>query len=263
MTRRSIPILLAAGAALALVLAGGLGTAEAERMQEGNLIVGLDAQLMPRELPRTGEAPASVSLTARFATTDGSRLPRLRRMAVVLGTRGQFDTGLPVCRVSRIRNTKAGQALRACSQSLVGQGRMAADLFLPGQRGTGFQGRILAFNGRTQSGTPLILADVHSKNPPVSFVMKFKVRPIPRSNATAIIAKVPGSAGRWAHMRRFHLTLGRRFQKGGRMHSYVNAGCPAPPRFRGLIFTFAEATYAFAGGREISTGVVRGCRVRK
>jgi hypothetical protein len=262
--KRWAPSLLLVAAGLAAgALAGAPGVAEAERMQEGNLIVSLNARLTPRELPRVGQAPASVRLLARFATSDGSRVPQLRRMAIVLGTRGAFDTSLPVCRLARIRDTTARQALRACRPSLIGHGRMNADLFLKGQRGTGFQGRILAFNGVAEDGTPLILADVHGKNPPVSFVMAFRVRPIPGTAATALVANLPQSAGSWTHVRRFQLTLGRRFEKGGRMHSFVNASCPAPPRFSGLVFTFAEATYGFAGGREVSTAVVRGCRVRK
>jgi hypothetical protein len=262
MSRRATAILpcLLALAALAVVLTG---SAAAERAQKGNLIVSLNARLTPHALPRVGQAPATVRLRAAFATDDGSRVPQLRTMAVVLGTRGQFDATLPICRLSGIRATSASQALRACGPALVGHGRLAAEIFLPGQERVPFVARLLAFNGVSSRGRPLILADVHSKNPPVSFVMRFLVKPIAHGTATALIAKLPAAAGQWAHVERFDLTLGRRFQRDGETHSFVNAGCPAPAGFGGLVFPFAEATYGFAGGKAVSAAVIRGCQVRK
>lgn len=260
MSRRWLAILAAAGGLL-LVSSAYVGIAGAERMQAGNLVVSVDAELMPRELPRTGKAPVSTRLAASFATSDGSRLPRLRRMAIVMGARGQFDTSLPRCRVALIRDTTATQALRACGSALVGHGRMESVLFLPGQRPTDFEGRILAFNGVAEDGTPTVIADVHSKAPPVSFLMSFRIRPIPDTSATALVANLPSSSKR-THMRHFELTLGRRFEKGGRMHSFINAACPAPSGFSSFPFTFAEATFDFAGGRSLSTAVIRSCQVR-
>jgi hypothetical protein len=246
---------------LFLVSSAHLDSAGAERAQTGNLLVSADAQLMPSELPRTGTAPVSTRFAASFATSDGSRLPRLRRIAIVMGARGQFDTSLPRCRVARIRNTTAAQALRACGSALVGHGRMGAALDLPGQHPTGFDGRILAFNGVAEDGTPTVIGDVFSKAPPVSFLMSFRIRPVPGAFATALVANLHAS-GKRTHLRHFELTLGRRFEKGGRMHSFVNAACPAPRGFRSFPFTFAEATFDFAGDKSVSTAVTRSCRVR-
>lgn len=260
MRRRRLAILLLAGGLLLASMAH-LESAGAERAQKGNLIVSLDAEMTPRQLPRTGKAPVSARFSTSFATSDGSRLPRLKRMAVVMGGRGQFDTSLPKCHVARIRNTTADQALRACGPALVGHGRMKAELFLSGQRPTSFVGRILAFNAVAEDGTPLLIADVHSKAPPVSFLMSFRIRPIPETAASALVANLPAS-GKSTHLRHFEMTLGRRFEKGGRMHSFINAACPAPTGFSSFPFTFAEATYDFAGGKSVTTAVIRSCRVR-
>ncbi len=257
MRRIAILLLIGTGSLTAVT-----GVAGAERTQEGNLTVSLDAEISPHSLPRTGEAPASVRLATSFSTSDGSRLPRLRTMAVVLGASGQFDTGLPVCPTASITNTTAAQALRACGPALVGHGRMEAEAILPGQRAIRFDGRVLAFNGIAKDGTPSIIADVHSKSPPASFLMPFSLRQVHGTSTTGLVAHLPAAAGRWTHVRSFELTLGRRFERGGRMHSYVNAACPAPAGLRGLIFTFAEATFGFSGGREVSVAAVRGCRVR-
>jgi hypothetical protein len=236
--------------------------ASAERAQKGNLIVSLDAHLAPHALPRVGQAPATVQLRARFSTDDGSRVPQLRRMAIVLGTRGQLDNSLPTCAARSVRATAANQALRACGPALVGHGRLTAEIFLPGQRRVPFSGRLLAFNAVSPQGSPEILASMHSKNPPVSFVMRFSIRTIGHGTATALVAKLPKTAGQWTHIEAFDLTLDRRFERGGRMHSFVNAGCPAPAGFSGLVFPFAEATYGFAGGRSVSIAAIRGCRTR-
>jgi len=260
MNRRRLAI-LAVACGLLLVSSTQAGIAGAERSQTGNLIVSLDAEMTPRTLPRTGKAPVSTRFSTSFATSDGSRLPRLRRMAVVIGGRGQFDTSLTKCRVARIRNTTATQALRACGSALVGHGRMEAQLFLPGQRPIGFEGRILVFNAVAEDGAPLLIADVHSKAPPVSFLMSFRIHPIPDASASALVANL-SAGGRRTHVRQFEMTLGRRFEKDGRMHSFVNAACPAPRGFTSFPFTFAEATYDFAGGKSLSTSVIRSCRVR-
>jgi hypothetical protein len=246
--------------AMVLLAALCVANAGAERAQKGNLIVSLDTSLSPHALPRVGQAPATVRIQARFTTTDGSRVPQLRTMAIVLGARQKPDNSLPACPLAEVEATSASQALRVCGQALVGHGHLAAWIFLPGQHQVPFDAQLLAFNGISSKGRPVILADVHSKNPPVSFVMRFLVKTIAKGTATALVAKLPAAAGKWAHVERFNLVLGRRFEREGEMHSYLNAGCPAPPGFGGFVFPIAEATYGFAGGRVISASAVRGCR---
>jgi hypothetical protein len=58
------------------------------------------------------------------------------------------------------------------------------------------------------------------------------------------------------------MTFGRRFLVHGERRSYLSASCPVPPRFTAGVFPFARAAYRIADGRELSTMIVRGCRVR-
>src|SRR4051794_21527039 len=80
----------------AIALAGG--SAEAERAQEGNLIVSLNGGITPRTLPRQRPAPVSVQLSGRVVTTDKTPVPRVNWIRLQLAWRGVLDTdGLPVC----------------------------------------------------------------------------------------------------------------------------------------------------------------------
>lgn len=256
--RRQAVALLVLTSVIGLSLAG---VGHAERTQEGNLIGSIDAELTPRTLPREGAAPVTLSLKSNFSTVDGGPLPQLRRIAVVFSNNGVFDTSLPICRESEIAATTTAGAMHACGDALVGHGRLVATIALPGQEESRFVGRLLAFNGASSDGRPVILADAHSKRPPVSFVMRFVHRTIEGTEATALVAKMPKSAGKWAHIRRFELTLGRRFEKGGEERSFVSAGCNAQPGFDSLVFPFAEATYGFAGGDEVQVAAIRRCLV--
>jgi hypothetical protein len=58
------------------------------------------------------------------------------------------------------------------------------------------------------------------------------------------------------------MTLGRSFTYKGQRRSYANAGCPAPKGFSGATFSFAKASYAFAGGKKLSSILQRSCRAR-
>jgi hypothetical protein len=258
--RTAIWIVVLTMAAVAL----GVEAVRGERMQKGNLIVSVSGKITPHDLPRTGAAPIMLHLSSDFSTADGSRLPQLRRIEIAIGQRGSLlSGGLPFCRAARIRATTVGEAVEACGSSLVGHGRIAADVVIPGQAPFSFSGRLLAFNGRLADGRRAILGDVHSKAPPLSFVMPFVIQPPSGSGGTVITARLPRSAGSWTHLRHFDLTLGRRFRYRGRIRSVMTGSCSVPRGFTGIVFPLAEATYTFAGGQRVSATIRRSCSVRE
>jgi hypothetical protein len=58
------------------------------------------------------------------------------------------------------------------------------------------------------------------------------------------------------------MTLGKTFSYGGKRHSYVSAGCPAPKGLSEAIFRFARASLAFSGGKRVSQVLTRTCSAR-
>jgi hypothetical protein len=233
------------------------------REQRGNIIVSLSGEVTPHELPREGAVPASIRTRSVFSTANHRRLPQLRRIDITLGGQGALSySGLPMCPMHLLHVTTEKQARAACGAARVGYGRMRADIVLPGQGSSTFGAQLIAFNGRLRDGSHSILVDAHSKAPPVSFVMPFVLHGTP-GGETRLSAKLPADAGGWAHVRGFDLTLKRRYRDMGKLRSFVNAGCPAPHGFDGMVFPLAEATYVFTGGRKVTTEALGACNVSK
>jgi hypothetical protein len=253
-------LILAAAAVAALTV----GQASAERSQQGNVIVSLAGGIVPRELPRTGKAPVSVQLQGGVRTSNASPLPRVNRLKLELGWRGKLNTrGLPVCPVGRLQGRSTSQVASACGDALVGRGTLHARIFVPGQPEFGVGTRLLAFNGRTKVGRRAVLVHAYTSDPPISFVIPFVVHRSDGIYKTTLVTAIRRAVGTWPHVARFRIEVGRTFRREGKEQSYLNASCPVPPGFTAAPFSFARATYYFAGGNEQSTESVRGCRVRK
>lgn len=249
---------------IALVaIAAASGTAEAERAQDGNLIVTLNGGISPRALPRGKTAPVAVHLAGRVETTDESPLPRVNWIRLELAWRGVLDTnGLARCPSSRLIGTDTALALSRCGDAQVGKGHLFAQVFVPHQSPFDVHAQLVAFNGRTKAGRPAVLVHAYSAQPPVSFVIPFTVRHKPGAFRTVLITTIRRSVGPWPHVSSFQIDVSRSFSDSGVRHSYLSASCPVPKQFTAGFLSFARATYTFEGGNQITTESVRSCRAR-
>jgi hypothetical protein len=237
--------------------------AAAERNQQGNLIVAVEGNISPLQLPRHRPAPVSLQIGGRIATADGTALPRLTQIRLEIAGRGVLDTrGLAVCPRARLRNASSRQALTRCRAALVGRGTIAADVFIPHQQPFPIRSALLAFNGLTKSGRTAVWVHAFSVSPPLSIVLPFVIARRGRRVGTVLTATVPRALRNLPHLRRFGLRLFRRYHFAGQSRSYLSASCPAPSGFTGGFLTIAKATYSFADGRRLRIGAVRGCRTR-
>ncbi len=237
-------------AAIGLLVA----TAAAERSQRGPLIVALNGGVVPRLLPRHTRSPVAVHLAGRILTADHSPVPRVNWIRLELAWRGVLDTrGLEVCSRSRLEGTTTGQAIEHCPAADVGQGRLYARVFLPGEPGIGVRARLTAFNGRTPAGRHEVLVHAYSPDPPVSFVIPFSVHHHQGAFRTVLVALIRRSVGPWPHVANFQIAVGHRFFYRGHRHSYLSASCPVPKGFSAAFLSFARATYTFAGGKQLAT----------
>lgn len=253
---------LLALATVALLGALGAGLAQGERTQHGNLIVSLDGHFAPLTLPRDRPAPVSVQLDAGLSTSDGSILPRVTKVELGIPGQGVITTrGLPTCPPRRLRNTTTARALEVCRSSLIGRGRMVAQVKIPHQPAFAVRARLLAFNGRIRGHRAVIVHGV-SARPPTAVVLPFLVRLRPGKFGTVLVAHLPPTLGPWPRFARFQMDLSRRYAYRGRRLSYLSASCPIPKRFTAGFFSFAKATFTLAGGRRVSTGIARSCRAR-
>jgi hypothetical protein len=73
---------------------------------------------------------------------------------------------------------------------------------------------------------------------------------------------MPPIASEYGFISAFNLLLRRQYSFHGERMSYASAGCPAPNGFSQVNFSFAKVSYEFADGRNLSSKLVRQCRVR-
>jgi hypothetical protein len=245
-----------------LTLLGG-ALAQAEIIQEGSLRLALDGKLSPNRLPRQGEAPIAVSVKWDITTTDGSEVPKLKKLAIEINRNGRFDyAGLPLCEERKIQPASTSRALAACRSSLVGQGSFAASVTLSGQIPYASGGRLLVFNGK-RGGKPVLFGQIYAPHPfPTSFVIVFKVLKKAGTYGTTLNATLPKSLSAWGSLTAIEMTLSRDFNVGGKPHSYVSAGCPTPKGIGAASFQLARTVFSFTDGRSLDATVGGTCKVR-
>ncbi|HSK49005.1 MAG TPA: hypothetical protein VK889_00775 [Solirubrobacterales bacterium] len=254
----------ALAATLSLALSGLLpGLPAAEVVEDGPLRVSFFGRLAPQALPRSGSAPVGVDVGARISSANSTPPPQLRRISIAINRNGRFSPGLlPACRVEQIQPATTQGALEACRASLVGRGSFSARILLPAQAPFPSKGEVYAYNG-VYEGRPAILAHVYGTEPaPVSYTLPFQISTIARGTfGTLLSASLPQATSEWGYVTGLQLSLGRNFSRHGERHGFVSASCPAPAGFRGAVFPFARATFAFSGGIALRSTLTRSCRV--
>jgi DNA-binding beta-propeller fold protein YncE len=228
-----------------------------EVSQSGGVRVSFQGSLAPRTLPRHGSRPVVASVGARVVPLGGKAPPQLRAIEIAINRNGRFaPASVPRCRIEQIQPATTSAALAACRPALVGEGRFSARVLLPGQAPFPSSGKVYAFNGRWH-GHPAILAHVYGTEPlPVSYTIPFELLPQRGTYGTLLRAQLPGSTGDSGYVTGLSLTFGR----GPKARGYVTAGCPSPAGLSLASFPFAHVDFAFAGGRHVSSVLVRTCK---
>ena len=258
--KRSGAIALAVVAVLAAA-----AIAQGEVAKEGDVIVSFNGGISPRALPRTGVAPVAVTIDSSFKSAEGADPPpQLKTISIGINRRGKiFDRGLPTCRVRRIQPTTIAAAKRICGDAIVGSGHVQVRIHLTNQAPFTFKGPMLIFHAKPSGGDRRLLAQVYGRKPPSAFLLSFKIVKEPGEFGTVIKTSLPHSASKWAYVTQFDMKLRRTYTYQGEKHSYVNAGCAAPPGFPGAVYAFAQANFGFAEGEHVETTLVRDCTVKK
>lgn len=245
--------------ALALLTLASL--ANAETIQKGPIRVAFSGAITPNRLPRDGMAPVKVAVGTKISATKGKPLAQLTKIEIAINSHGKLDpTGLPKCEVGDIQPATTAKALEECKGSLVGEGTFSSEVSLSKQAAFPSEGKLYAFNG-TYKGRPAILAHVYGEEPvPTSFTLPFVISEGKGTFGTTLTATIPASEDNFVTA--IDLTLSRSFTYKGKRRSYASAGCPAPKGFPGASFSFAKASYAFVGGKRLSSTLTRSCKAR-
>lgn len=243
----------------------GAGLAGAESKVEDGLRLSFDARFSPHALPRDRDAPVRIDVSGAVRTVDGSRPPQLRRITIAVNRYGRlFTRGLPSCDPGVLESTSSAVAMQRCRRALVGRGRFGANVDLPSLAPFPVEGRMLAFNGRVGKRR-VILLHIYGSNPiEATVVLTFKIKRSRRGKfGTVLTTKIPRIASDLGYVTDVSLTFARRYRFRGEPRSFISARCAAPAGFPGAIFSFARGSFDFAGGKRVTTTLVRDCLVRR
>jgi hypothetical protein len=249
----------ALAALLALLCLGAL--AQAETVRKGDLQVRFEGKLAPQSLPRSGQAPVTVSVSAKVSSTGAQAPPPMRQISIAINKYGHLDpSGLPICRLEQIQPATTDDALAACRRSLVGEGRFLATVV--GHAPFPSDGKIYAFSGEVE-GKPAILAHVYGTSPaPASYTIAFVVSKAKGTFGTTLKATLPPVESGSGYITGIFLSLGKTFTVHGERHSYFSASCPAPKGFSKAVFPFAKASVGFQGGPTLGSTLTRTCKAK-
>jgi hypothetical protein len=251
--------------ALALSVLGLVGgVAAAEIVQKGSLRLAVGARLHPSRLPREGSQPVAVSIGAQLTTADQSVPPPVKALRIELNKHGTVSTvGLPICQVSQIQPASSERALKACRPALVGTGSFSVDVVLGGKESYQTRGRLLVFNGH-YGGRPALLGQIYSARPFAnSFVIPFRIRKLNHGPyGVQMSAALPAAFTAWGHITSLNLRLARRYSYSGARHSFISAGCPAPPGVARVPFQLAHVAFLFTRGGVLGETVYSSCQAR-
>jgi hypothetical protein len=258
--RRRIAFALAMAAAL-----GAVSVASATIIQSEGLRISLKGELSPQKLPRKGAAPIAVQVGWDISTSDGSPPPKLKSLQIEINRHGRLDyTGLPSCPYPKIQPASTQRALSGCRPSLVGRGSFTAEISLRGQEETyETKGTLLFFKGE-RKGKTVLYGQIYSAHPfATSFVIPFAIE-IKRNGTygTVLAATLPKALRSWGNLTGIEMELQRTYAYKGARHSFLSAGCPAPKGLRLVTFKLARTSFAFSGGKELSSTVTGSCKAR-
>jgi hypothetical protein len=250
----------------ASALAAGTSAPTSVITQKENLLVTVNSRLAPKRLPRTGTAPIAVTVGWQITTTDGTPPPTLKTLQIAINKEGRFDTeGLPTCPYNKIQPATTQRALSNCRSSLVGRGSFSAEIALKGQEAESYEtkGTLLVFNGE-EKGKPVLFGQIYAAHPfATSFVIPFQLAKTRKGTfGTVLSTTLPAALRSWGNLTGIEMRLSRRYGAGGRSHSFLSAGCPAPKGFGLASFKLARTAFSFTGGKKLSSTVVGDCRVR-
>jgi hypothetical protein len=224
--RKNVLRTLVVGLALALV---GAGSADAIRLQIGNVVVVTDGDFSPTTLPKHKLAPIEVHGYGKIETADGGLPPILKQLVFWFDKNGGVETrGLPVCTPAKLAATTTKTARKLCPGAIVGTGFGKAVVNFPEQGPIPASSPITIFNGPKKHGNPTVLAHAHIDVPgPTTFVVPIEIQKVHDGRyGLKTVAEIPKIAGGYGTPTYGRLKIGRTWQYKGKTLSFANASCP-------------------------------------
>ena len=253
--RKYLTIIMAAGALLALTVAGIATAEKPEVVQVGNLKLTFNGGFSPKVLPKKTMAPIALTAEGKIDTLDGTHPPALKEFLVETDKNGTINTkGYPVCKSGQLQAQDTKNAEAVCGDTIVGKGTTKIDIAMEEQGVIPVKSPLLVLNGGVKGGVTTLFIHAYITVPvPSAVVTTVKIKKINKGRygllSTATIPKIAGGSG---SVRSFALTVNKKFNYKGKKVSVLTAKCPDGK-------LQAHGTAVFADGTRASAEIIRTC----
>lgn len=275
---RSVSV-MAIGMVLVLSAVSAVSVAEAVvYIPVPTISMGASGSIVPRKLSRSRPSPAALELSIRSDSTDGTGTPAIAEIRIELSRHVSFETkGLPSCTEARLLSSYSRYG---CLGGLVGTGTVTSEVTLRRDEApVPVDGKLRAYYAE-QGGRRLILAQVTSAHPPLTYVIPFTIQRRPGSYRAALVVpkrRMTGMRGIcakghpecfgtpytlegvYSHISDFQMTLDRRFSVEGKPGSFVRADCPVAKPRRETVFLLLVVRLGYPAGEWFSSAVNQRC----
>ena len=207
---------------------GAVATASAIVAEIGADYVSTTVTMQPRELPKRGGSPVSLSSVTRVGTRDGSTPPTLKTLQFLVDKHGFVDDrAFPVCTVAKLEGTTPVEARKRCRGALVGKGVGKAVVTMPGQEPFRISSPLSFFNGPRSGGRPTLIAHGYETVPaPKTLLVPIANERVAKGRyGFRVRIEMPAVAGGFGAPLLAEATIGATRKLHGRTVGYINAYC--------------------------------------
>jgi hypothetical protein len=254
--RRALPVLAILLGACALGAAGAGATALVETKE---VRIEVNAAFQPRDLPVKKFAPVKFSGFLEVAKPGGGQPPALDQIVLDFDRDGRLDVaGLPTCAPESIAQASVEEARRICRGAIVGTGKIDVLVALPFTGNLVPTGSALTlFNGPRLEGKPTVVVHAQTTVPATqTYAFTVPIEKRPGEFRYRVTADIPPLAGGYGAITKISVTIGRRYEAGGKRRSYVAARCSDH-------ILRSHGAFSFAGGLTIEgVGLEKYCAQR-
>jgi hypothetical protein len=208
------------------------------------LVAAFGGTVSPRKLPRNVYVPVTAGISGKVATNDGTHPPALREAIVDIDKDVKVNVkGYPVCRMQELTELSTRAALKACPDSVVGEGRADFEVAFPEQDALMPPNPLLVFNGGEKEGdllppNPVLVFNGGEKGGKVTLLIHaFVTVPAPTAIVATVtisrtgsglhsVTKIPAVAEGSGSLLDFGFKIGKTYGYKGRKVGYFEAKCP-------------------------------------
>jgi hypothetical protein len=194
----------------------------------GPLCVSSTATIQPRELPKSGGAPITLSSITRVKTKDGSTPPTLATISFLIDKHGRVNSkAFPTCPTTKLEGATPTQARKRCAAALVGKGTGKALVTMPGRDPFTITSPISFFNAAPTGGKPTLIAHAYETVPsPQALLVPIVVQRVAKGRyGYQVEVKMPEIAGGFGAPTLAEAHVGETRKRGGRKVGFVEAYC--------------------------------------